>query len=97
MDEVKFNDEYGELINLAGVTEIISYRCTMCHAKEPLWDNMYVPPKGVILETSDDVLKYARQIYIHAAISNSMPPNNLSAMEPEERLILAKWYEEIKK
>ncbi len=97
LDEVKFNDEYGELINLAGVTEIISYRCTMCHAKEPLWDNMYVPPKGVILETSNDVLKYAKQIYIHAAISNSMPPNNLSAMEPEERLILARWYEEIKK
>ena len=97
LDEVKFNDEYGELINLAGVTEIMSYRCTMCHAKEPLWDNMYVPPKGVILETSNDVLKYAKQIYIHAAISNSMPPNNLSAMEPEERLILAKWYEEINK
>ena len=96
LNEVKFEEEYGELINLARVTEIVSYRCAMCHAKEPLWDGLHIPASGVILESEADILKYAKEIYMHAAVSNAMPPNNLSGMELEERLVIAKWFENVK-
>ena len=95
LDEAKFNEEYSDLVNLTGVSEIISYRCAMCHAKEPLWDGLFIPAGGLVLETEEDILKFSKQIYIHSAISHAMPPNNLSAMELEERLIIKKWYEKL--
>ena len=93
--EVKFDEEYSDLVNLTGVSEIISYRCAMCHAKEPLWDGLFIPAGGLVLETEDDILKFCKQIYVLSAISHAMPPNNLSAMELEERLIIKKWYEKL--
>ena len=95
LDEAKFDEEYSDLMNLTGVSEIISYRCAMCHAKEPLWDGLFIPAGGLVLETEEDILKFSKQIYTHSAISNAMPPNNLSAMELEERLIIKKWYEKL--
>ena len=95
LDEAKFDEEYSNLMNLTGVSEIISYRCAMCHAKEPLWDGLFIPAGGLVLETEEDILKFSKQIYTHSAISHAMPPNNLSAMELEERLIIKKWYEKL--
>ncbi len=72
---------------------IVQSRCSMCHAKEPVWENMIVPPKGVILEEEVDVAKYAREIYLQAGRSHAMPPGNLTDVTPEHRAILVKWYE----
>ena len=32
--------------------------CSMCHAREPFWNNMQWAPKGVYLETQADVARY---------------------------------------
>ena len=61
--EAKFDEEYSDLMNLTGVSEIISYRCAMCHAKEPLWDGLFIPSGGLVLETEEDILS-AREIFI---------------------------------
>jgi uncharacterized membrane protein len=73
------------------VAEIVATRCAMCHARQPLWPGMIVAPHGVHLETADDILRHRHQILVQSAYSHAMPPNNIAAMEPEERAALARW------
>jgi uncharacterized membrane protein len=35
----------------------------------------------------------AREIYLQAAASDAMPPANVTELEPEERGMLAAWYQ----
>ena len=67
--------------------------CSMCHAREPLWDGMAHAPRGVYLETPEDVAMHARQIYLQAGMSMAMPPANLTYMDNESRAALVRWYE----
>ena len=73
--------------------ETVQGRCSMCHAKEPAWEGMIVPPKGVVLEEEVDIAKYARLIYLQSGRSHAMPPGNVSDMTAEERKLIVKWYE----
>ena len=72
---------------------IVLGRCSMCHAVEPVWDGIVVPPKGLVLESEEDSARHARAIYLHSARSTAMPPANVTWMEPEERAALRAWYE----
>ncbi len=74
------------------VTDIVMGNCSMCHAREPLWDGIATAPRGVYLETPDDIALHARQIYLQAGMSMAMPPANLTYMEPEARAALVRWY-----
>tara|TARA_B100001540_G_scaffold111924_1_gene100402 strand:- start:925 stop:2151 length:1227 start_codon:yes stop_codon:yes gene_type:complete len=86
-----YNLEITDLNN--EVHDIISARCTMCHAREPLWDGFLHPPKGFVVENKEDIKRYARQVYVQSAISKAMPPNNISYMEDIERFTIQYWYE----
>jgi uncharacterized membrane protein len=74
------------------VTDIVLGRCSMCHAAEPNWQGMYWAPKGVVLETPEQIASEARRIYLQSGISHAMPPGNLSYMEPEERAAIVRWF-----
>ena len=77
-----------------GVQDVISTRCSMCHAQEPVYSGVYTAPKKVLLETEEQIARYARDIYLQAGRSNAMPPANVSWMEEKERALIVKWYEE---
>lgn len=77
------------------VEAIIQGRCAMCHAREPSWDGLLWAPKGIVLETKTDIAKAAHQIYLQAALTNAMPPANLTFMEDEERQAVRRWYTQI--
>ncbi|MEL6681807.1 MAG: urate hydroxylase PuuD, partial [Pseudomonadota bacterium] len=72
--------------------DIVIGRCSMCHAREPVWNNMQWAPKGVFLETESDITRHARQIYLQAGVSHAMPPPNAVAMSDEDRAKLIAWY-----
>ncbi len=76
------------------VEEIVLSRCSMCHAAEPVWDGITHAPKAVALEGEADILRHAAVIYTQAGRSRAMPPGNLTGVTPEERDILARWYED---
>ena len=76
------------------VQEAVLTRCLVCHAEEPVWEGVHRPPKGIVLETGEQVLRNARLIYLQAGRSRAMPPGNLAGMEDEERRLIAAWYEE---
>jgi uncharacterized membrane protein len=75
----------------AAAEEIVSTRCSMCHARQPAWDQMKFPGRGVLLETPADILARKRLIAIVAVRSSAMPPGNITEMSAEERRTLAAW------
>ena len=77
-----------------GVQDVISTRCSMCHAQEPVYSGVYTAPKKVLLETEEQIARHARDIYLQAGRSNAMQPANVSWMEEKERALIVKWYEE---
>ncbi|MEZ0000200.1 urate hydroxylase PuuD [Sinorhizobium fredii] len=75
------------------VRDTVLGRCSMCHAREPGWEGIIVPPKGVVLESDGDIVEHAREIYLQAGRSHAMPPANVTGITEEERQVLASWYE----
>jgi uncharacterized membrane protein len=74
------------------VRDIVLGRCSMCHNPEPVWDGLLWPPKDVRLDNDAQIAMNARAIYLHAGVSRAMPPGNVTAMEPEERVRIVAWY-----
>jgi uncharacterized membrane protein len=75
------------------VTDIVMGRCSMCHAKEPYYERILWPPKGVMLETPVQIATQAKSVFLHSAVSHAMPPANITWMEPEERQLIKRWYQ----
>jgi len=75
----------------AEVTEIVTSRCSMCHADTPVWAGIATAPKDVRLDTPERIRQHARQIDINAVRSHAMPPGNVTEMTAEERVALAAW------
>jgi uncharacterized membrane protein len=75
----------------AAVQEIITSRCSMCHANEPVWAGFVTAPKGVLLDSPEQIRLHARMIAINAVRSRAMPPGNVTDITPGEREVLAAW------
>jgi uncharacterized membrane protein len=73
------------------VENIISSRCSPCHASEPVWANITTAPRGILLDDAEHIRTNARIIGRNAAWSNAMPPGNITEMTPDERAVLAAW------
>ncbi len=71
--------------------DIVLGRCSMCHAREPVWEGILWAPKGVLLETEADIARNAQQIYLQAGVTHAMPPANVTYMEPEDRDAIIRW------
>ncbi len=76
---------------MAEVENVVLSRCSMCHAAEPLWEGITVAPKGVLLETPEQIRQQARTIETQVLRTHAMPPGNITEIEPEERQLLAAW------
>ncbi len=75
----------------AQVSDIITSRCSMCHAAEPVWAGIAAGPKGVLLDSDEQIEVHAPLIDVVAVRSNFMPPGNITEMTSDERLVLASW------
>ena len=78
--------------DFSSVSDMVQVRCSVCHSASPVWDGVNLAPKGLKLDSEKSIAKYAREIYIHSGISKSMPPSNVTFMEPEERQKVVEWY-----
>ncbi len=83
---------YAESDGFDDAANAIKGRCSMCHAREPVWEGMYWAPKGVHLETDQDIAARARQIYLQAGVSHAMPPANITEMSDAERALVRAWF-----
>jgi uncharacterized membrane protein len=80
--------------SFAQVESIVLARCSMCHAERPLWPGLAHAAGNLALDSPGAIRRHARPIYLQAAISDAMPPGNVTRLEPDERGVLAAWYED---
>ena len=73
------------------VLAITQARCIMCHAEKPTRAGFAEAPKGVKLETLEEIHRYAAQIDLQAVKSSAMPLGNVSGMTADERAKLGAW------
>ena len=71
---------------------VVLSRCSMCHMSEPVWPGVHGPPKEIVLDSPENITKYARLIDINAARSSAMPPGNITEITAQERQTLAAWF-----
>ena len=76
----------------SAVRDTVQGRCSMCHAKEPVWEGLIAPPNGVVLETEAQIAAHAYQIYVQSGVSHAMPPGNLTNISNTERQQIVRWY-----
>ena len=75
----------------AEVQGVIEARCVACHAEAPTWPGMQANPKGVNLETADNIVRNAQAIKAQAVTSQIMPLANVTKITDEERALLGAW------
>jgi uncharacterized membrane protein len=73
------------------VQQIVQTRCITCHAAKPTWAGMTEAPKGLSLETMQQVHDAAARIKAQAVSTQIMPLANVTQMTDEERQILGRW------
>jgi uncharacterized membrane protein len=65
--------------------------CVMCHAARPTHEGFEEPPKGMTLETLDEMRRYATLVRQFAVDSEVMPLGNETGMQEAEREKLGAW------
>jgi len=86
-----YEQEFASAAGFDDAYDTVTGNCSMCHAREPVWDGIRWAPKGVYLETPGDVARQADQIYLQAGISHAMPPPNAVQMDAEARETIIAW------
>jgi uncharacterized membrane protein len=70
---------------------VIARRCQPCHSAAPVEPGFTDAPKGVMFDTSDQIVARSDQIYVQAVVTRNMPFGNLTEMTQDERDVLAAW------
>ena len=74
------------------VYDIVTIRCSMCHARDPVYEGIGYAPKNLYLESEADVTAQAKAIFIHSGFTHAMPPGNITSMEATERAKIRDWF-----
>jgi uncharacterized membrane protein len=77
-------------VPFADVQQVIGRRCVPCHAAQPRQEGFAQPPKGVLLETPEQIAGQASKIG-ETVGSGYMPIGNLTQMTADERALVAAW------
>jgi len=83
--------ELAEGVTIEDVQKVVAARCTACHAAKPTFDGITEAPKGVRLETPEQIRRFAALINQQAVRTEAMPPGNATLITPEERQVLGAW------
>jgi len=76
---------------VAQVRTIVQTRCVGCHSNAPTQPGFAQPPKGVVLETMEQLGQHADKV--NETVGNRyMPIGNLTQMTDEERAVIAAWF-----
>ena len=87
----KSTDMATGVVTFAKVNAVIEQRCVGCHAAQPTQAGFNQPPKGVILQSPDQIATHAAKI-AETTTSRYMPIGNLTQMTDAERGVVAKWF-----
>ena len=75
------------------IMNMVRKHCVMCHSQNPS-HTMFLnqlPPKGVVLDTIEDVRKLADRIVVQVVQLKRMPLGNETGLKDEERAKFGAW------
>ncbi|MBL8512219.1 MAG: urate hydroxylase PuuD [Betaproteobacteria bacterium] len=78
-------------VTMAEVSAIVQQRCIACHANQPTFAGFAAPPKGVVLESGEQIQKHAAKM-AETVATRYMPIGNLTKMTEAERERIALWF-----
>ena len=81
-------------ISIEKVHDIVTQRCSSCHASEPTQAGFASAPKGVKFDTQQDTLRQAAIIHQQTVVTKAMPIGNITAITADERQIIDRWYQQ---
>jgi len=84
-------DTAGAKVAFAKVEAVMKERCVSCHAAQPTQAGFAQPPKGVMLETPEQVAANAAKV-AETVGNKYMPIGNLTQMTDAERGLIATWF-----
>jgi uncharacterized membrane protein len=84
-------DTAGAKVTFAKVEVVMKERCVSCHAAQPTQAGFAQPPKGVLLETPEQVAANAAKV-AETVANKYMPIGNLTQMTDAERVLIATWF-----
>jgi uncharacterized membrane protein len=78
-------------VAFATVQSVLNQRCVPCHAAQPTQEGFAQPPKGIALETADQIVANAPKLA--ETVGNLyMPIGNMTQMTDNERALVARWF-----
>jgi uncharacterized membrane protein len=77
---------------LEDVQSIVASRCAGCHARQPTQPGFSAPPKGLVLESAEQIRAQAEPIHQQTVVTKVMPIGNLTGMTDDERAVIDRWY-----
>jgi uncharacterized membrane protein len=80
----------GDKVSFARVQGVINDRCVGCHAATPKQEGFAQPPKGVTLETPEQITQHLQKV-AETVANRYMPIGNLTGMTDAERALIAAW------
>jgi len=78
-------------VTFAQLKTVLDARCVACHATQPTQPGFAQPPKGIVLETPEQIGQNAAKI-AETVANRYMPIGNLTQMTDEERALVAAWF-----
>ncbi|MGE3146958.1 MAG: cysteine desulfurase, partial [Pseudorhodoplanes sp.] len=81
----------GAQVSDAEMLQIVAKHCTMCHAVKPTHESFTEAPKNLVLQSIDDLKRYAPLILSQTVQNKAMPLGNQTAMTEEERVKVGDW------
>jgi len=82
-----------ERVTDAEALAIVQRHCVACHARKPAHPSFDAPPKGVALETVDELKAWAVKMREQVLLDRNMPVGG--DMSEEERAALGRWIEQL--
>ena len=78
-------------VAFAAVGKVVEQRCVACHAATPTQPGFAQAPKGVVLESAEQIGQHAAKI-AETVASGYMPLGNLTGITEQERRLIATWH-----
>jgi uncharacterized membrane protein len=76
-------------VPFATIKHIVDQRCTACHSQHPRL--VSTAPLGLMLDTAQEIQRYAPDVKGQAVDSRAMPLGNVTHMTTAERQLLGRW------
>ena len=87
----KLAGEGSEAVAFAKVQGVLNQRCVSCHAAQPTQAGFAQPPKGILLDSPEQVAANAEKL-AETVANRYMPIGNLTEMTDDERALIAAWF-----